>query len=160
MLTELPRSERMVALPLHTERFTLPAPSEPSASITRTLGRHRLGEASAIDALFDALPVGVLVADVDGEILYANAPARRWRAGQLDEIGDVVARAVRTGGVARLDPIAPSRADGRSQWLTLVAQPLRGPDGRTRGATVFVTDVSDRMRLAEWEPIMESLARL
>ena len=127
-------------------------------SITLAAAALHLG-AGTLDALVDALPIGVALVDASGHTVYANAAARRWGVDRLADVHTVVARALRTNAAASESPIETRRVDGCQQWLAATVRPLRGADGRARAATVIVADVSDATQLALWESTLTALAR-
>jgi PAS domain S-box-containing protein len=121
-------------------------------------------------SLFDALPIGVGITDLDGKVLVANwemsrylptgvipsrddAQAGRWRATHPD--GRPVDRADYPGARAmRGERVVPGlefrylQDDGREMWTQVAAVPLRNPDGRIDGHAVAITDI-DATKQAE-----------
>jgi two-component system sensor histidine kinase SenX3 len=96
----------------------------------------------------DETPLGVVMGDATGEIVFANEAARRFTDGRHAEtivrsaVDDLLARALAGEAVSdTLDLYGPPR------WnLVLSARPLREGDAVV-GATVVLEDVTERRRL-------------
>lgn len=135
---------------------------------------------SRLTSLFEALPVGVAIMDVDGKLVVSNremgryltngtvpsrddARAWRWQANQPDgrplERGDFPgARAMRGERVVPGVEFRYMQDDGTELWTQVSAVPLRATDGRITGNVVVVTDI-DAVKQAE-EDLRESRTRL
>lgn len=123
-----------------------------------------------LSAVFDSLPVGVGVADLDGRLVLSNQAMRRyiptgilpsrdeqrharWRAFNPD--GSVVGRADYPGARAlRGERVVPGLEalytddDGSQTWTHIGAVPIRDEEQRVVGQVSVVTDI-DRVKRAE-----------
>jgi PAS domain S-box-containing protein len=128
-------------------------------------------ERGRLQALLDALPVGVLVADGDGAIVhFSEALARIMRGTRLvgsaeeyahyrawwtasgeplrpEEWG--LARALRDGTTSVGELIDVERLDGTRATILNAAAPVRDAAGQVVGAVAAVLDVTDQRRLEE-----------
>jgi PAS domain S-box-containing protein len=134
-----------------------------------------------LDAILDALPTGVVIADAEGRIIRDNAATRElwgvppdtasWEAysewvGWWPETGErikaeewAMTRALLHGEVTRNELVQNQRFNSleRRYYLNNVA-PLRDSDGRIVGGVAAMLDVTDR--LAAQRDVQESQARL
>ena len=122
-----------------------------------------------LSALLESLPVGVLVADVEGRICQNTETAQRilkadlteghsygelvgwWdSAGQMikDQHG-ALARALRAGETTHSEPLAIRCLDGTAKTILASVSPLRGLDGRIIGAVVLIRDVTEAKKIEE-----------
>jgi PAS domain S-box-containing protein len=129
------------------------------------------GEAEA-NAVVDTLQEAVVVHDASGQVVKANASAgrllglgREGVAGRdsLDTRWDAVRTdgtpfpgsehpamvALRTGQVQSEVVMGVRQPDGQRVWLSVNAQPLRGPAGAAVGAVASFTDITQRRRAEE-----------
>jgi PAS domain-containing protein len=148
----------------------------------RAAGAPRLAPA-VLETLMAQLPVGVLVTDATGRSLYANDAARSLldddtptddeiscRGSRTSDasvarsararVGWPVARALLTGETVRDEEVAVIARDGRRRWLSIRATPVRTAERDVEGVVLTVADVTERKRLQDWAPAMETLARL
>lgn len=141
----------------------------------------RLGPA-VLHALLAQLPVGVLVTDRKGRIVYENDFARgvlangatvdrvtadgaRYSGFHADgspyqKMEWPMARALLLGEHVRDEDIDFLSPDGTRRWLSVSASPVRTVPGRIDAAVVTCTDVTAIKRAASWQPVVESLQRL
>ena len=133
-------------------------PVPQTAPFTRSVAERGLG-ARAVDALIEALPVGLILVDRDGRVVYANGAARRLGGADAAPVLRRIARALLTGerscGDAALD--APERVRA---WVRLEVTPVRDERGAVTGAAATLLDVTAAHRMNEWAPVVESLMNL
>ena len=134
------------------------APLADVATFSRAVDALDLG--TAIDTLVAGLPVGVLVADADGHVAYANAAARRLDAAALEPLRWAITRALLTEDAVRETAVAVRAPDQSCRWLDVDAVPMRDTRDGIAGALVTVVDATAGRRVAEWEPLVESLMNL
>ena len=123
-----------------------------------------------LSGILEDVPVGVLVADVEGEICQSNEVASRickvdaairrnaygevlgwWDAnGRLirDELSPVV-RALRSGEVSHNELIDIRCLDGTEKGILVSASPLLGLDGEIVGAVVVIQDVTESKKITK-----------
>jgi CheY-like chemotaxis protein len=122
-----------------------------------------------LSALLESLPVGVLMADVEGRICQSTETAQRilkadpadadaygellgwWdSAGQMikEERGPL-ARALRAGETTHSEPISIRCLDGTTKTILASVSPLRGLDGRMVGAVVLIRDLTEAKKIEE-----------
>lgn len=129
------------------------------ATFSRAVVQHRLG-AAALDTLVEHLPVGVLVAERKGRLVYANAAARRLGADALAPLRWALTRALLTESAAREDGFELRDPNGERRSFNVSVLPVWGETGAMTGAVLTLADVTDRRLVAEWEPVVESLMNL
>jgi PAS domain-containing protein len=151
------------------------------AATARPIMEARLGPA-VLHALLAQLPVGVLVADPKGRIVYENEFARHILASgePVDRVSAddapyagfhadgtpyrkmewPMARALLLGEIVRDEEIDFLSPDGTRRWLSVSASPVRVVPGRIDAAVVTCTDVTTSKQATAWRPIIESLQRL
>lgn len=136
------------------------AHSAPAGNLTPA-SEARLAPA-VLNALLAQLPVGVMVADPKGGVMYDNEFAHRIVDGGLpyDKAGWPLARALLLGEVVRDEEIDFVLPDGTHRWLRVSATPIRTVADRIDGAVVTFADVTAVKQAAAWQPIIESLYRL
>jgi PAS domain-containing protein len=140
-----------------------PVGGAPVATFSQAGRAHRVSPAT-LDALVDALPVGLLVVDGDGEVSFANAVARTLEANAVPSLQRVVARALRTNQVVceefAVEPtVLRGRLDSR-RWLAVRAVPVSSGGARAHAAVVTVNDITAQTRARSWEPAIASLMSL
>lgn len=132
-----------------------------------------------LSSVLESLPVGVLIADVEGRvcqatdevwrILRCSEPLERGQYGAIlgwwDESGSVLksgdsalSRAIRAGESSHSERIALRCADGTTTTVLASASPLRGLDRGIVGAVVLLQDVSETAKIEE--ALEERVARL
>jgi len=123
-----------------------------------------------LSAVLESLPVGVLIADVDGRICQSTEEAARIlkcsRSAQSDAYGEMLgwwdsagqmiknhgsplARAIRLGESSHSEPLEIRCFDGSAKTILASAAPLRGLDGQTIGAVVLIRDVTESKKIEE-----------
>jgi CheY-like chemotaxis protein len=122
-----------------------------------------------LSSLLESLPVGVLIADIEGRIfqsteevsriLRAIEPARNDSYGEIlgwwDDAGKVIkngdgplARALR-GQPSHSEPLHITCFDGSTKHILASASPLRGLDERLVGAVVLIQDITEAQTIEE-----------
>jgi PAS domain-containing protein len=136
-----------------------------------------------IAALFEQLPVGVIITDAAGRIVRANEMARSLRGscywprfGGLTS-GDAdhpvrpmatpeerleweLARALLMGETVRDEHVELLGDGGARRWLSVSVTAVPDDDGRIVSGVVTLEDVTARTRLDTLAPALEMLARL
>ena len=123
-----------------------------------------------LSAVLESLPVGVLIADIDGRICQTTEEAARilkctepaqsdaygemlgwWdSAGQMiKNHGGPLARALKRGESSHSEPLDIRCFDGSSKTILASASPLRGLDVRIIGAVVLIRDVTESKKIGE-----------
>jgi PAS domain-containing protein len=116
--------------------------------------------AAAIDGLLEHIPVGVMVVDRDGQLVYANAAARALRIERLDRLQWGITRALLTEDEVREDDIDVVVTGEPRRFLSAYITPLRTAGLGVNAAFVVVSDVTARKRMAAWTPMIETLVNL
>ena len=124
-----------------------------------------------LKAIFNSVPVGILLADApDGRLSLSNPEARRifrhpvqsrhsienyaqWGAIRVDgrrlESAEYpLARALR-GETTRIEEALCLRGDGTEAWVSLLGAPIVREDGSVQGAVVVVQDIDEIKRERE-----------
>src|SRR3954471_6135573 len=128
-----------------------------------------------LSALLAQLPVGVVIANRDGDLQLVNevakallaeprlaSPAEPWVAcaggtgDALDPIHWVIARILLTGELIRDEQI--EFLNRRDEWRTLSVSgtPLEDASGEITSALVTFADVTAVNRARDWEPLIRS----
>ncbi len=122
-----------------------------------------------LTATLDALPDSLLLFNRDARVVFANAGARRYlaqrdvpHATEINGLCNVlgifdpatgnplkpeqlpVARALRGETIERVECAVRPKYQGAQFWIACGARPLRGTDGRIRGAVVLFRDITER----------------
>ncbi|HEV2431261.1 MAG TPA: response regulator [Burkholderiales bacterium] len=122
-----------------------------------------------LSAVLESLPVGVLMADIEGRICQSTETAQRilkadptdgdsygelvgwWdSAGQMikEEKGPL-ARALRSGETTHSEPLSIRCLDGTMKTILASVSPLRGLERRIVGAVVLIRDVTEAKKIEE-----------
>jgi len=150
-----------------TDGEALPPPScvEPPilaggvAPFSRVVQAHRVS-AESVDTLLENLPVGLLVVDRDGRVVFANEAARALRIERLEPLQWAVTRALLTEDAVREDEIEIAAPGRPRRWLSACVSPLRVPGVGVTAAFVTLVDATARKRLREWDPVIQTLVNL
>jgi CheY-like chemotaxis protein len=124
-----------------------------------------------LTAVLESLPLGVLIADVDGRICQTNDEVSRiFRAGTLmehDAYGEIIGwwtknaaqgikqpdgpllRALRSGESAHNEKLSIKCFDGSSKNILASASPLLGLDGRIVGAVIVIADPTESRQIEQ-----------
>lgn len=121
-----------------------------------------------LSLLLEALPIGVLIADVEGRICQTTEAVTRILGTvaptQDDAYGEILgwwdasgrmlknhqgplARAIHHGEASHSEPLRILSLDGSSKSILISASPLRGLDGRIVGAVVLVQDLTESKKM-------------
>jgi len=121
-----------------------------------------------LSSLLESLPVGVLIADVEGRVcqiteevssIFGAAEAAAadcygeimgwWdkSGSMLKDKDGVLARCLRDGLSSHSEPVEISCVDGRTKMVMMSASPLRGLDRRLVGAVVLLHDMTEPRRI-------------
>lgn len=115
---------------------------------------------TAIDRLLDQLPVALMLVDREGRLVYANDSARALRIERLDPLQWAITRALLTEDVVREEEIAVSIVGEPPRVLNAYVTPIRVSGAGVTAAFVVISDVTARARMAQWQPMIESLVNL
>jgi CheY-like chemotaxis protein len=123
-----------------------------------------------MSSVLESLPVGVLIADLEGRICQTTQEASRLlkaaEATDNDVYGDILgwwdtggqkiknkdgplARALQDGAVSHSEPLRIRCFDGTTRTLLTSTSPLRGMDGNIVGAVVLIQDLTETSRIQE-----------
>jgi PAS domain-containing protein len=112
-----------------------------------------------LDQLIDELPVGVLVIERSGNVIYANRAARELHGQGMNPVWWLVARAMLTGELVD-EEVEVAARDKPKRVLAAKVIPERQADRSVACAVVTVIDVTACKRMEEWQPVVESLVNL
>ena len=161
MLTLPPvRSDRSV---IGANVSTIADRRTPVASFGQAAKAHRVTSAM-VNVMIEELPVGLLMMDSDGEVLFANAAARELGTDTVASLQGLAARALRNGRVVSEMVIVGSQAartrlDSR-RTLSVRAVPVRNGGASAHAVVVSVDDITAQARANAWEPAIASLMSL
>jgi PAS domain-containing protein len=150
-----PAAERVSAV----ERAVEDVASLRSTLFSRAAEAQRVTAAS-VDALIEQLPVGVLLVDRDGRVVYANTAAHALRAERVEPLHWAVMRALLTEDAVREDEILVSVPGERKRWLSVQVTPLRVAELGVTAAVVTVSDGTASHQMSAWNPVIETLVNL
>ena len=129
------------------------------ASFTSIAEEQEISRA-VIDDLLEHLPVGLLVVDRDGRMVFANQAARTLRVERLEPLQWAITRALLTEDDVREDEIQVAPLGQPRRWLSAHIIPLRVAKGGVNAAFVLISDVTARTRMNAWTPMIETLVNL
>ena len=116
-------------------------------------------DAGVLDVMLEQLPLGVLVADRDGRVVYANGAARDLGLADGAALRWTIMRALLTGDRVRGEAITLPTPGWPPRRLSVDVVPaLRA--GAADAVVLTVADVTARSQAAEWQPLIESLMNL
>ena len=113
-----------------------------------------------IDDLLEHIPVGLMVVDANGEVVFANATARSLRIDRLEPLQWAITRALLTEDNVREDEISIAPLGEPRQWISAHVIPVRVPKLGVKAAFVVLSDVTARKQMAAWTPMIETLVNL
>jgi PAS domain-containing protein len=113
-----------------------------------------------IDDLLEHIPVGLMVVDADGKVVFANETARSLRIDRLEPLQWAITRALLTEDNVREDEIAIASLGEPRRWIAAHIIPVRVPKLGVNAAFVVLSDVTARKQMAAWTPMIETLVRL
>ena len=146
---------RMVERVVAPERL----PADRMTSFSRAAEAHRVAP-TAIDALLEQLPTGVLLVDRDGRVVYSNAAARALRVDRLEPLQWAVMRALLTEDAVREDEIVVDAPGQPRRLLSARVMPVRVAGFGVNAALVTISDVTARELVSAWNPMIERLVNL
>ena len=151
---------------------------ERERNITESEELLRVGR--KLSQVLEALPIGVLIADVEGRICQTTEQVARILGSvvpaQTDSYGEILgwwdasgrmlkqgsgplARAIRDGETSRSEPIPIRCVDGTHKTILISASPLRGLDGKIVGGVVLLQDLTESKKIIE-EELQQRVAKL
>ena len=129
------------------------------ALLSRIADAHQI-PAAAIDSLIEHLPVGVMVVDRDGRLVYENEAARALHIERLERLQWAITQALLTEDAVREDDIEVVVAGQPRRFLSAYVTPVHVAGLGANAAFVVVSDVTARTRMAAWTPMIETLVNL
>lgn len=129
-----------------------------------------LATGKKLSSMLESLPVGVLIADVDGKICQTNHEVSRILCSDLspnnDEYGVILGwwdkngkvikqnggpleKALHLGQASHSEVVKVKCMDGSIKTLYASASPLKGTDGHIVGAGLVIQDVTESKRMFE-----------
>ncbi|MBA3501228.1 MAG: response regulator [Myxococcota bacterium] len=123
-----------------------------------------------LSAVLESLPVGILIADINGRVCQSNDEVSRicktteaiehgaygemlgwWTAGgeQLKDPEGPLARALQSGQSSHSAPIVIRCFDGTPKLIVASASPLFGTSGQVVGAVIVIKDVTESKQIEE-----------
>ena len=120
---------------------------------------HHISPA-VIDDLLEHIPVGLMVVDANGKVVFANEVARALRIDRLEPLQWAITRALLTEDNVREDEIAVAPLGEPRRWISAHIIPVRVAKLGVKAAFVVLSDVTARTRMAAWTPMIETLVTL
>ena len=115
---------------------------------------------AVIDDLLEHIPVGLMVVDANGKVVFANETARTLRIDRLEELQWAITRALLTEDNVREDEIAVAPVGEPRRWISAHIIPVRVAKLGVKAAFVVLSDVTARRQMASWTPMIETLVAL
>lgn len=115
---------------------------------------------AVIDDLLEHIPVGLMVVDANGKVVFANETARTLRIDRLEPLQWAITRALLTEDNVREDEIEIAPVGEPRRWISAHIIPVRVAKIGVKAAFVVMSDVTARTRLAAWTPMIETLVAL
>jgi len=115
---------------------------------------------AVIDDLLEHVPVGLMIVDANGKVVFANETARSLRIDRLEPLQWAITRALLTEDNVREDEIAVASVGEPRRWLSAHVVPVRVPKRGVTAAFVVLSDVTARTEMAAWTPMIETLVNL
>jgi PAS domain-containing protein len=128
-------------------------------SFSRIAEAHQISP-PVIDDLLEHIPVGLMIADANGAVVFANAAARALRIDRLEPLQWAITRALLTEDNVREDEIAIAPLGEPRRWVSAHIIPVRVPKLGVNAALVVLSDVTARKQMAAWTPMIETLVNL
>lgn len=129
-------------------------------SLSYLLASHD-ARAGVVEALLQALPVGIALVDASARELWSNVAARPLAACEAPTVQRIVAQVLATGTERRAEALEHRAAPGGARrWLDVTAVPVRNGAGVTVAALLTIADATPGVQAAEWRPIVDTLVRL
>ena len=134
---------------------------------------HRM---SFLEAMMETVPVGVVMADAEGRIIYGNSHVEKMvrhpvlHSEDADSYGEWVsyhedgsrvasheyplARVLRDNETHSKIDVNYQRGDGTRFWMRIIGEPVMNADGKRIGATVALIDIDEERNLREAQNIL------
>src|SRR4030095_3114899 len=112
-------------------------------SFSHTAAAHQI-RAAVIDDLLEHIPVGLMVVDADGKVVFANETARSFRIDRLEPLQWAITRALLTEDNVREDEIAIAPLGEPRRWISAHIIPVRVSKLGVNAAFVVLSDVTAR----------------
>ena len=129
-----------------------------------------------MEAVMEAVPVGVVLADETGRIVHGNSRVEEMvrhpvlKSEDAESYGEWVsyhadgsrvqsheyplAKVVLEGAESSVLDVHYQRGDGTRFWMRIIGQPVRDEDGSLIGATVALVDIDEERRLEEAQSLL------
>jgi len=101
-------------------------------SFSRIAEAHQISP-PVIDDLLEHIPVGLMIADANGAVVFANAAARALRIDRLEPLQWAITRALLTEDNVREDEIAIAPLGEPRRWVSAHIIPVRAEARCERG---------------------------
>jgi hypothetical protein len=134
-------------------------PPTDAVSFSYIAEAHQISPA-VIDDLLEHIPVGLMVVDANGTVVFANAKARSLRIDRLEPLQWAITRALLTEDNVREDEIAIAPLGEPGLWISAHIIPIRVPKLGVNAAFVVLSDRTARTQIAAWTPMIEALVKL
>ena len=134
----------------------IPGHAESFSHLAQT---HQISPA-VIDDLLEHIPVGLMMVDANGKVVFANEMARSLRIDRLEPLQWAITRALLTEDNVREDEMAITPLREPRRWISAHIVPVRVPKLGVNAAFVVLSDVTARRQMAAWTPMIETLVRL
>jgi len=128
-------------------------------SFSRIAEAHQISP-PVIDDLLEHIPVGLMVVDANGKVVFANEIARSLRIDRLEPLQWAITRALLTEDNVREDEISIAPLGEPRRWISAHVIPVRVPKLGVNAGFVVLSDVTERKQMAAWTPMIETLVRL
>jgi len=115
---------------------------------------------AVIDDLLEHIPVGLMVVDANGKVVFANETARTLSIDRLEQLQWAITRALLTEDNVREDEIAVAPVGEPRRWISAHIIPVRVAKLGVKAAFVVLSDVTARRQMASWTPMIETLVAL
>jgi PAS domain S-box-containing protein len=121
-----------------------------------------------LSAVLETHPIGIVVADSDGEVIQINGELSKvWGGGGekasgkgthgwwdsddklLEAVNELMARVLRTGETSRNEFTRYTRDDGTSKTILTTASALRNLDGTVVGVVVVMQDLTEHTHIEQ-----------
>jgi PAS domain S-box-containing protein len=128
------------------------------------------------EAMLDLVPVGVVLADSDGQIILGNSRVEEMvrhpvlHSEDVDSYGEWISfhadgrrvesheyplsRVIRDGEDESSIDVHYQRGDGSRFWMRVVGRPVTDEDGNRTGAAVALIDIEEERRLANQQKVL------
>ncbi|EEB83055.1 HWE histidine kinase domain-containing protein [Roseobacter sp. GAI101] len=142
----------------------------------RNKARNASNRLSFLEAMMETVPIGVIMADGDGQILYGNSHVEKmvrhpvFHSESTDSYDEWVsfhedgsrvqsheyplARVILENEDHSEIDVNYKRGDGTFFWMRIICEPVRDGEGQRIGATVALIDIEEERRLREAQNIL------